>query len=155
MINYIAWFSNIEQFCISMRNSTWSWRIIISIYSWTFFFFFLPVLGLHCICVYMSAQAFSSCSAPGLLCCGAQGSHCSGFSCCGSKGSRLVGTRCQQFWHTGSRAWAYWLWCPGLAAPQHVGSAWTRDWTHVPCIGRWTSIHCTTKEVPILLDFIF
>ena len=25
--------------------------------------------------------------------------------------------------------------CTGLDAPQHVGSSWTRDRTHVPCIG--------------------
>ena len=47
-----------------MTNSTWSQCIIILIYSWIFFFF-LPVLGL--LCVSVSAQAFSSCSAPGLL----------------------------------------------------------------------------------------
>ena len=29
----------------------------------------------------------------------------------------------QQLWHT------------GLVVPEHVGSSWTRDYTHVPCIG--------------------
>ena len=28
------------------------------------------------------------------------------------------------------------LWLAGLAAPQHVGSSWTSDQTHVTCIGR-------------------
>ena len=38
------------------------------------------MLGLHCC-----AQAFSSCSEWGAtLRCGAQASHCSGFSCCGA-----------------------------------------------------------------------
>ena len=34
-----------------------------------------------------------------------------------------------------------------LADPWQVGSSGTRDWTRVPCIGRWTPIHCTTREV--------
>ena len=35
----------------------------------------------------------------------------------------------------------------GLVAPQHVESSLTRNWTHVPCIGRQILIHCTTREV--------
>ena len=27
------------------------------------------------------------------------------------------------------------LWCTGLVAPQHVGSSWARDKTHIPCTG--------------------
>ena len=27
------------------------------------------------------------------------------------------------------------LWRTGLVVPQHVGSSWTRDYSHVPCIG--------------------
>ena len=45
-----------------------------------------------------------------------QASHCGGFSGC--------------------RAWP--LGCVGLAAPLHMESSWTRDRTHVPCIGRRT-----------------
>ena len=49
-----------------------------TIYLPCFFFFCLAALGLHC-CV----QAFSSYSDWGAsLCCGAQTSHCGGFSCC-------------------------------------------------------------------------
>ena len=33
-----------------------------------------------------------------------------------------------------------------LAVP-HVGSSWTRDQTHIPCIGRWILNHLTTREV--------
>ena len=29
---------------------------------------------------------------------------------------------------------------------EHVGSSWTRDQTHVPCIGRRLLIHCATRE---------
>ena len=36
----------------------------------------------------------------------------------------------------------------GSFALRHVESSWTRDWTHVPCISRWTLNHWTTKEVP-------
>ena len=35
----------------------------------------------------------------------------------------------------------------GLAALRYVGFSWIRDWTCVPCIGRWILIHCTTREV--------
>ena len=35
----------------------------------------------------------------------------------------------------------------GLVAPQHVESSWTRDWTRVPCIGRRTLYHWTTREI--------
>ena len=38
----------------------------------------------------------------------------------------------------------------GLVVMQLVGSAQTRDRTHVPCIGRWILIHCTNKEVLFL-----
>ena len=34
-----------------------------------------------------------------------------------------------QLWSTGSE-----LWCPGLVAPRHVGSSWTRDQTSVPAL---------------------
>ena len=72
-----------------------------------------------------------------------------------SMGSRHVGfsscsTQAQQLWLTGSRAQAQQLWRTGLAAPQHVGSSWTRARTPVPCIGRWVLNHCATREVPIL-----
>ena len=49
-------------------------------------YLFLAALGLLCC-----AWAFSSCGKWGLLfCCGAQASHCRGFSCCGA---RALGTR--------------------------------------------------------------
>ena len=50
--------------------------------------------------------------------------------------------------------WAQSLWCTGLAAPWHVESSWTKDWTSVPCIGRWTPIHCTTRDVQDLSFFM-
>ena len=34
-----------------------------------------------------------------------------------------------------------------LVVPCHAKSSWTRDWNHVPCTGRRTPIHCTTREV--------
>ncbi|XP_029083341.1 DDB1- and CUL4-associated factor 6 isoform X4 [Monodon monoceros] len=39
-------------------------------------------------------------------------------------------------------------WLTGPAAPRHVGSSRTRARTRVPCIGRRTLNHCTTREVP-------
>ena len=58
-------------------------------------------------------------------------------------------------WSTGSRCvgfsscstWAQWLWLTGLVALRNMGSSWTRDQTHVPCIGRWILNHCATREV--------
>ena len=38
------------------------------------------------------------------------------------------------------------LWLTGPAAPRHVGSSQTRARTRVPCIGRQTLNHCTTRE---------
>ena len=49
-----------------------------------------------------------------------------------------------------------WAIC-GLVAPPHVESSQTRDQTHVPCIGRWIPIHCTTRKVWSLIfcnDFL-
>ena len=43
-------------------------------------------------------------------------------------------------------SWAA-LRCLGLAAPQRVESSWTRDWTHVPCNGRWVLIRCSARTV--------
>ena len=48
------------------------------------------------------------------------------------------GMHAQQLAHTGS------------VAPQHVRSSWTRDQTHVHCIGRQVHNHWTTREVPLL-----
>ena len=45
--------------------------------------------------------------------------------------------------------------CESRVGPQHVESSWTRDWTEVPCTGRQSLIHCTTREVPFLLILFF
>ena len=37
--------------------------------------------------------------------------------------------------------------CIGLVTLQHLGSSWTRDWTHVPCIDRQILNQWTTGEV--------
>ena len=83
------------------------------------------MLGL-CRCV----QVFSSC--------GAQVSYCRGFSSCraqtlGCKDSVVV----------------------GLVALWHVGSSWTRDWIHVPCTGRQTLNHWTSREVKSMAFLTF
>ena len=71
------------------------------------------------------------------------GSRHTGFSSCG--------TWAQQLWLAGSRVLAQQLWSTGLVALWHVGSSPTRARTRVPCIGRQTLNHCTTREVPILV----
>ena len=50
-----------------------------------------------------------------------------------------------QVW--GSRASGLSTWSVAL---WHGGPSWTRDQTHVPCIGRWVLNHCTTSKVPTL-----
>ena len=34
----------------------------------------------------------------------------------------------------------------GLVVLRHVESSWTGDWTRVPCVGRWSLIHCTRSD---------
>ena len=69
---------------------------------------------------------FSSCSAWashwGGSFCGAQVLGCTGLS---SRSSRALDHR-------------------GLVAPRHLGSSWTKDWSHVSCIGRWTGFPCSS-----------
>ena len=78
-------------------------------------------------------QAFSCCREQGLLSgYGAWASHCSDISC---YKARALG-------HTGFGSCG-----PHLVALRHVGSSWTRDWTHVLCISRRISNHWTTREV--------
>ena len=38
----------------------------------------------------------------------------------------------------------------GLVTPRNVGSSWTRDWTHGPCLGRQVPNHWTTMEDPCI-----
>ena len=74
----------------------------------------------------------------------------------GKQGLLFVGVQgLLLFWGTGFRhagssscsPWAQLLWLMGLVAPRHVESSQTRNWTHVPCIGRQILIHCATREV--------
>ena len=44
-----------------------------------------------------------------------------------------------------SRVQVQQLWCTGLAAPWSERSSQTRDWTCVPCIGRWILNHWTNR----------
>ena len=67
----------------------------------------------------------------------------SGFSCCRAQ---ALGVWARQLWISSPRTQK--LWHTGLAALSHVQSSWTRDWTHVPCIGREILIPCATREVP-------
>ena len=124
------------------------------IFLFIYLFIFLDVLGLRC-CV----RAFLQLQRAGAtLPCGAQASHCGGFSCCrawalGARASVVVAHGLQQLWLTGSRAQAQQLWRMGLVALQHVGSSWTRARTRVPCIGRRILNHCATREDPSLPIF--
>ena len=57
-------------------------------------------------------------------------------------------------WSMASRAQAQQLWDRGLVDPRHVKSSWTRDQTHVPCIGGQILNHWATREV-LLSSFFF
>ena len=69
-----------------------------------------------------------------LLSCGAQASHCDGFSCC----------RALALWQKGSVVVSV-----DLIALWPVGSSWTRDLTHVPCVGRWILNHQGSPDIRI------
>ena len=89
-------------------------------------YLFIHLLAVLGLCC--SGQASSSCQKWRLLYSwGVRASHFSGFSSCST----------------------------GLAVLQHVESSWTRNQTHVPCIGRWILISCTTREVPLSFLFFF
>ena len=78
------------------------------------------------------------------------------FSSCSEPGSSLVAV-CRLLigglfllWSTGSRACRLQsLWCAALVVLQHVRSFWTRDQTHVPCLGRWILNHWATRAVKL------
>ena len=72
--------------------------------------------------------------------CAGSSSLCTGFSRC-----RAWAPGCTGF-STGT--WAQQLRLAGLVASRHVESSQTRDRTRVPCIGRQTLNHGTTKEIP-------
>ena len=83
------------------------------------FILFSSVLGLGCC-----GRAFSSC--------GVSASHCGGFSCCRAQAlGHICFSSCSK----------------GLVA-LHVGSSQTRDWTYIPCIGRWILNQWITREAP-------
>ena len=81
--------------------------------------------------------AFSSCWAGAAFPCGAQASHCSGFSL------RSTGSRGRSFRSCSSWALEHKLISCGTSfvAPQHAG------WTSIPCTGRWIHKHWTTRKV--------
>ena len=86
----------------------------------------MAVLGLR-FCV----RAFSSCGERGPLFIAVRGPLTIAASRCGAQ---APDAQAQQLWLTGP------------AAPRHVGSSQTRARTRVPCIGRQTLNHCTTRE---------
>ena len=103
---------------------------------------FLAALGLHC-CTW----AFPSCSERKLLFVVVHGLLIAVASLVAEQGSRHAG-------FSSCGTWAQHLWLTGLVAPQHVGSSRTRDWTHVPCIGRRILNHWATREVPQNTTFL-
>ena len=106
-------------------------------------YLFVAVLGLHFECVGSSLLrvdflvAGSGVCSPGGWVGAALWLRCRGLSL---QGLLLL-------WGTSSRVQAQYLWCLSLVAPSNVGFSWTRDQTHVLCIGRWIPNHWATREV--------
>ena len=67
------------------------------------------------------------------------------FSCCSAQASHCSGSSCSEHWLQVPRLPQLWL--MGSAAPQHVGSSWTRARPRVPYMGRWILNHWATREV--------
>ena len=107
---------------------------------------------LGCVGSTLLHRLFSSCSKWGLcfiVVCRLHGARAlghTGFSHCGLWAHYL--------WFPGSRAQAQSLWHRSLAATQHMGSSWTRDWTCVSCIGRWILYHWATWEAQLFYFYI-
>ena len=83
-----------------------------------------------------------------------------GFSCWGAldlghEGCSSCGAWAQQLRLAGSRAQVQQLWLMTLVALWHVGSSWTRDQTHVSCIGRLILNHWITREPHTSLHLSF
>ena len=76
-----------------------------------------------------------------------------------STGSRACISVVVAHWLSSCSSWAlehrFELWHTGLVAPWHMGSSWTRDRTHVSCIGGWTLYHSATWEAPIHEFFFY
>ena len=105
----------------------------ISLFIYLFTYLFMAVLGLH-----FCARAFSSCGKWGPLFIAVRGPL------------TIVASLVAE--HQLQTAQAQQLWLTGLVAPRRVGSSQTRARTRVPCIGRQTPNHCTTREA---LKFLF
>ena len=108
----------------------------------TFLFFLLAALGLRCFQAgFLQLQRM-----------GATLLWCLGFSLRWPLFLQSTGSVCTGF--SGCSTWAPQLQLPGSRAKAqqllHTGLVLCDVWsfqTHVPCIGRWILIHCTTREV--------
>ena len=75
---------------------------------------------------------------------------CWTFSGCSKGGTPQlvrVGISLWGLFHCGARALSV-LWCTAPVSPRHVESSWTKNQTGVPCTGRQTCNHRTTREIP-------
>ena len=95
------------------------------------YYLFLTLLVLHCCAGCSLVVETGGCSLVAV-----RGSCCSGLCCHRARALRLESFS-SQLSSCGSQALepqAQQLWHPGLAAPRHVGSSWTRDRTCVSCV---------------------
>ena len=118
-----------------------------AVYSCSFFILkksvlFLAVLGLHCFEGFLQLQRAGAALVHGLL------------NAVASLVAEHTLQACGQLQPADSKAWAQQLRHAGLAALQLVRSSWTRDQTHVPCLGRWSLTHHAIREVLLKAYFI-
>ena len=123
------------------------------VYTFFYFFIFIFILFFKIFIYYLFIMFIFGCVGSSFLCegslqlrrvgaplhRGARACHHRGLSRCGAE---APDAQAQQLWLTGP------------VAPRHVGSSQTRARTRVPCIGRQTLNHCTTREAPFFYFLI-
>ena len=132
---FSAEFLVISHFIYFVPHPCHPWVHYLLLISASFVLFFIFYLWLHW--VFIAACGFSLVAESS----GYSSLQCTGFSLWWLLLLRSVGSRaCGHLY----------LWVTGSVAARHVGSSWTRDQTHVPCIGRWILNHWITRELPHL-----
>ena len=132
--------SRVEIMLNSSDNSKFFLNLFIFIYLCIYLFFNLFNLFIYgCVGSSFLCEGFLQLrQAEATLHRGARASHYRGLSRCGAQ---APDAQAQQPWLTGP------------VAPRHAGSSQTRARTRVPCIGRQTLNHCTTREALNLFIF--
>ena len=114
----------------------------LSFFFFLIMYFFLAALGLRCC-----TQAFASCGERGLLFIAARGLP---IAVAPHVKHGLLARGLQSLWHAGSVVVVH-----GFSCSTACGIFLDQGSNPCPCIGRQILNHCTTREVPPALLFIF